>query len=215
MFKEARARVTIVAASFIACFVASYTYASEYLYLLTQPFAKSDPLFIFTSMNEALSATTQLCLLTSFLATLPLAAYNYWAFVVPSTFCNERRALTWRVARVVLLTYGAAAVSYALLPKMLDIMLTSSAPFLDPEGAGGAGGDGGGNVRYSARVDSYVQLAFRLLLVPPAAAVAAMTKLSLLNGGCMLLMFTGGFALAFEANVVWNLVKTLLARCKV
>lgn len=215
MFKEARARLAIVAASFTACFVASYTYAGEYLYLLTQPFSKSDPLFIFTSMNEALSATTQLCLLTSCLATLPLAAYNYWAFIVPSTFRHERGLLTWRVARVVVLTYAAVGVSYALLPKMLDIMLTSSAPFLEPEGSSGAGGEGGGNVRYSARVDSYVQLAFRLLLIPPAAAMAAMTKLSLLNGGCMLLMFTGGFALAFEANVVWNLVKTLMASCKV
>ena len=85
---------------------------------------------MFTSMLEALSATNQLCILASALACVPLAAYYYWAYFVPSCFVYERAGFTAGVLRFVFLVYGGATCSYMLLPRLLNIMLVSSAPFM-------------------------------------------------------------------------------------
>ena len=46
------------------------------------------------------------------------------------------------------------------------------------------------------------------MLVPPLAFYIATTNFAVLNGGCMLLFVTGGFAVLFEGALIYKLARS-------
>jgi len=160
---ELRQRLIYSMASILVLFFACYG-VSEYLYsFLAQPLADvliaqgtGSQRMIFTAPHEAFFTHIKVALFTALFLSFPFVAAQFWQFVAPGLYKNEKNALLpFLIASPVLFFMGAALAYYFVFPLAWEFF----ASFQSTTGAGGL------PIELETKVSEYLSLVMRLIFV--------------------------------------------------
>ena len=149
--------------SLIAFFIATgitYCFASEIYSFLVQPLADAFPIpehrrMIYTGLAEAFLTYLKLAVFAGFFLSFPVIATQFYLFLAPALYKNERKALVpYLVAAPTLFIIGAAFVYYLIFPAAWKF-------FLGFESVGGAGSL---PIQLEAKVSDYLDIVMHLMV---------------------------------------------------
>lgn len=149
--KELKLRTYYLCFSFFITFLSCYYYSFEILYLFVKPFLSYEKHFIFTDLTEAFYTTIQLNFIVSIYLLLPFLIYQFWCFILPSCFRQERKKYNFFcIAMLFLLGFSFVFVYYLVLPELYKFLLhfEINTNFM--------------TIQLEARIQSYVQLACKI-----------------------------------------------------
>jgi sec-independent protein translocase protein TatC len=149
--KEVKLRTCYLGFSFLITFLSCYYYSFEILYLFVKPFLSYEKNFIFTDLTEAFYTTIQLNFIVSIYLLIPFIIYQFWCFIIPSSFVEERRKYNFFcTTMLVLLGFSLVFVYFLVLPELYKFLLhfEINTNFM--------------SIQLEARIQSYVQLACKI-----------------------------------------------------
>lgn len=157
---ELRQRIIYSAIAFLLLFFACYG-VSEYLYsFLAQPLADvlmaqgDGRRMIFTAPHEAFFTNIKVSFFAALFLSFPFVALQFWKFVAPGLYKNERRAmLPFLVATPVLFFMGGALAYYYIFPLAWKFFIG----FESLKGAGGL------PIQLETKVSEYLSLVMQLI----------------------------------------------------
>lgn len=157
---ELRQRLIYSMIAFLVLFFASYGVA-EYLYsFLAQPLADvlmeqgGDRRMIFTAPHEAFFTNIKVSFFTALFLSFPFVSLQFWKFVAPGLYKNERRAMwPFLVATPILFFIGGALAYYYVFPLAWKFFIG----FESLQGAGGL------PIQLETKVSEYLSLVMRLI----------------------------------------------------
>ena len=128
---ELRSRLVWSLASIILLFVAIFPFA-EYVYqFLVQPLADifeemgGQRRLIFTALHEAFFTYIKLSLIAALFIAFPFISMQFWMFVAPGLYKNEKQAVApFLVATPILFFMGGAMVYYIVMPWAYEFLLS-------------------------------------------------------------------------------------------
>lgn len=146
--RELRNRIFTVAAFFIIVSCISYMYVDQiFTYLIEVSPGYS---FIYTDPAELFMQYFKLSLMIGLIASVPLIAYEIWAFVCPGLKQNEKNALTIAlVAGFLFFIIGAVFAYVVIIPTMLEFFVNVSVS---------------GNVKPAITVQNYISFLLSLMI---------------------------------------------------
>ena len=151
---EVKLRMLYLVFSFLITFLICYYYSFEILYLFVKPLLNYNKNFIFTDLTEAFYTTIKLNFIISILTLIPSFVYHVWCFYIPSTFKQERKKYNFFFSAIlVLLGASLIFIYFIVLPELYKFLLyfEISTNFM--------------SIQLEARIQSYVNLAFKIFLV--------------------------------------------------
>ena len=160
---ELRQRLMYSVGVILVLFFASYG-ISEYLYgFLTQPLADvlmdqecGNQRMIYTAPHELFFTYIKVSFFFAMFVSFPFVAAQFWKFVAPGLYGNEKRALLpFLVASPVLFFFGAALAYYFVFPVAWQFFIGFQ------ECTGGASL----NIELETKVSEYLSLVMRLIFV--------------------------------------------------
>lgn len=160
---ELRQRLIYSVSAILVLFFACYG-VSEYLYsFLTQPLADvliaqggGSQRMIYTAPHELFFTYIKVALFTALFLSFPFVAAQFWQFVAPGLYKNEKNALLpFLIASPVLFFMGAALAYYFVFPLAWQFF----ASFQTTTGAGGL------PIELETKVSEYLSLVMRLIFV--------------------------------------------------
>jgi len=160
---ELRKRLMVSLAVILVLFFAAYG-VSEHLYsFLAQPLADvlmahdgGGQRMIFTAPHEAFFTRIKVAFFAAIFVSFPFVAAQFWKFVAPGLYKNEKNALLpFLVASPVLFFMGAALAYYFVFPVAWQFF----AGFQSASGAGGL------PIELETKVSEYLSLVMRLIFV--------------------------------------------------
>lgn len=119
---ELRTRLMWSVAAFLACFIVSFYFAGPIFNFLVQPLAdlwqgEEARRLIFTALTEKFFTEIKIAFFVGAFISFPIVANQFWLFVAPGLYKNEKRALLpFIIATPVLFFLGGAFVYYFVLP---------------------------------------------------------------------------------------------------
>jgi sec-independent protein translocase protein TatC len=149
-----------VIALFIA-FIGCYLVTEDYIYpFLVSPLYEiyvdlgiENPRMIYTALHEAFFTYLKLAFFSALFLSFPMIAMQFWKFVAPGLYRNERRAfLPFLVATPVLFGLGASLVYYFILPLAWRFFISFQTT-----------GDGTLAIELEAKVNEYLSLVTKLM----------------------------------------------------
>lgn len=157
---ELRQRIIYSAIAFLLLFFACYG-VSGYLYsFLAQPLADvlmaqgDGRRMIFTAPHEAFFTNIKVSFFAALFLSFPFVALQFWKFVAPGLYKNERRAmLPFLVATPVLFFMGGALAYYYIFPLAWKFFIG----FESLKGAGGL------PIQLETKVSEYLSLVMQLI----------------------------------------------------
>ncbi len=157
---ELRQRLIYSFVALIIIFFACYG-VSEYIYsFLAQPLADvlneqgTDRRMIFTAPHEAFFTNIKVSFFTALFLSFPFISLQFWKFVAPGLYKDERRAmLPFLVATPVLFFLGGALAYYYIFPLAWKFFIS----FESLTGAGGL------PIELETKVSEYLSLVMRLI----------------------------------------------------
>jgi len=158
--RELRARLTYSMIAFILAAGASYTLAPDIYQFLVAPLAEAyegeqNRRLIFTGLTEAFFSYVKLALFAGFIISFPILAWNFYAFVAPGLYKNEKKVvLPFLLSAPVLFVAGMAMAYYFIFPLAWNFFLSFEM----------AAGEGALPIQLEARVSEYLSLVMRLIL---------------------------------------------------
>ena len=157
---ELRQRLVYCALALIIAFFVCYGFAPSIYAFLVQPLADiladqgGNRRLIFTALHEAFFTYIKVAFFAAVFVMFPFIAMQFWLFVAPGLYRNEKRALVpFLVATPVLFFMGGALVYYFIFPLAWQFFL----------GFESGGGDGTLPIQLEAKVDQYLSLVMRLI----------------------------------------------------
>ena len=149
--KEVKLRIFYLIISFLCTFFSCYYYSFEMIYLFVKPFLAYEKNFIFTDLTEAFYTTIKLNFIISIYTLVPFLIYQFWCFVIPSSFLKERKKYNFFFLTVfVLFNLSLIFVYFLLLPELYKFLLNFevNTNFM--------------TIQLEARIHSYVELACKI-----------------------------------------------------
>lgn len=157
---ELRQRLIYSFLAIIVLFFAAYGVADHIYAFLVRPLADvmdqvgGPRRLIFTALHEAFFTYIKVAFFAALFVGFPFIAMQFWAFVAPGLYKNEKRALLpFLVATPILFFMGGALVYYYIFPLAWKFFLSFET----------AGVDGGLPIQLEAKVDQYLSLVMRLI----------------------------------------------------
>ena len=127
---ELRFRLMWSVASIVVLFVAVFPFAEHIYQFLVQPLADvfeeigGQRRLIFTALHEAFFTYIKLSLITALFIGFPFISMQFWMFVAPGLYKQEKQALVpFLVATPVLFFTGGAMVYYIVMPWAYEFLL--------------------------------------------------------------------------------------------
>ena len=149
--KEFKLRILYLIISFLCTFFSCYYYSFEMIYLFVKPFLVYEKNFIFTDLTEAFYTTIKLNFIISIYILIPFLIYQFWCFVIPSSFLKERKKYNFFFLTIfVLFNLSLIFVYFLLLPELYKFLLNFevNTNFM--------------TIQLEARIHSYVELACKI-----------------------------------------------------
>jgi sec-independent protein translocase protein TatC len=157
--EEFRARLWKACSVFVLCFGLSY-YFSDYIYaFLVQPLANSYPdpqsrRLIYTGLAEAFITYVHLSLFAGFFLAFPMIAYQFYMFLAPGMYKDERGVLKpYLIISPLLFFMGAALAYYFIFPLAWKFFLSFESH--NPKGL---------PIQLEARVSEYLSLVMQVIM---------------------------------------------------
>jgi sec-independent protein translocase protein TatC len=147
--------ITLIVLTFVF-----YAFAEHIYQFLVSPLAQAyvelgaqSPRMIFTALHEAFFTYIKVAFFTAAFVSFPVFAIQFWAFVAPGLYKNEKKAFApFLIATPILFLAGGAFVYYFVMPVAWRF-------FLGFQG----GGDAGMSIELEAKVNEYLSLVMRLV----------------------------------------------------
>ncbi len=157
---ELRNRLMYSVGAILVVFMVCYFFAVDIYAFLVQPLADilnergGNRRLIYTALHEAFFTYIKVSFFAALFVSFPFVAAQFWRFVAPGLYGNERRAmLPYLVLSPVLFFMGGALVYYLIFPLAWQFFLS----FETPVGAGAL------PIQLEAKVNEYLSLVMRLI----------------------------------------------------
>jgi len=157
---ELRNRLMYSVIAVFIVFVGAYAFAENIYAFLVQPLADimtetgQNRRLIYTALHEAFFTYIKVSFWAAMFVSFPFIAMQFWKFVAPGLYKNEKMALApYLVLSPILFFAGGALVYYFIFPLAWKF-------FLSFESAGLAGGL---PIQLEAKVNEYLSLVMRLI----------------------------------------------------
>jgi len=157
---ELRRRLTYSLVSVLVLFFVCYYFAPSIYDFLVHPLADAmeglggNRRLIFTALHEAFFTYVKVAFFAALFVAFPFIAMQFWLFLAPGLYKNEKRALMpFLIATPILFFMGGSLVYYFIFPMAWKF-------FLGFESVGGAGAL---PIQLEAKVDEYLSLVMRLI----------------------------------------------------
>lgn len=154
---ELRSRLIKAFIAMLVAVLVCYGFAEEIYGFLVQPLAdvSADRRLIYTGLAEAFFTYLKVAFFAGAFLSFPIVAYQFWKFVAPGLYKNEKSAfLPFLVATPLLFFLGGAMVYYVIMPLAWKF-------FLSFESAGMAASPL--PIELEARVSEYLSLVMTLI----------------------------------------------------
>lgn len=124
---ELKSRMTRALAGVLVGFLAAYPFKERIFSFFIEPMNRTLPeqsSFIFTNPGEAFFTYLKVSLLTGFLLAIPVVLYQFWAFVAPGLYKNERRVFfPVLILSIFLFLFGAAFSFFLVFPLAFQFLV--------------------------------------------------------------------------------------------
>jgi len=127
---ELRTRLMWSLASILLLFIVIFPFSENVYQVLVQPLADifeelgGQRRLIFTALHEAFFTYIKLSLITALFIAFPFISVQFWMFVAPGLYKNEKKALApFLVATPVLFFLGGAMVYFIVMPWAYEFLL--------------------------------------------------------------------------------------------
>ena len=127
---ELRSRLMWSIASILLLFIVIFPFSENVYQVLVQPLADifeelgGQRRLIFTALHEAFFTYIKLSLITALFIAFPFISIQFWMFVAPGLYKNEKKALApFLVATPVLFFLGGAMVYFIVMPWAYEFLL--------------------------------------------------------------------------------------------
>jgi sec-independent protein translocase protein TatC len=156
--RELKRRLLYSSLMLLASFGISYYYAESIYAFLLEPLAsaygsEAHRRMIYTNLTEAFFTYVKLAFFMAFFVSFPVIASQFYLFLAPGLYKNERKALLpYLIATPILFIAGAALVYYFIFPVAWKF-------FLGFENSGGSL-----PIQLEARVSEYLSLVMHLII---------------------------------------------------
>jgi sec-independent protein translocase protein TatC len=119
--------------AFVACFLVTedylFPFLVEPLFQVYQDLGIENPRMIYTGLAEAFFTYIKLAFYAALFLSFPMIANQFWKFVAPGLYKNEKRAfLPFLIATPVLFLIGASLVYFFILPLAWRFFLSFENP---------------------------------------------------------------------------------------
>ena len=157
---ELRRRLLYSVLALFIAFIFCFYFAQHIFNFLAQPLAdillrETGRRFIYTDLTEVFFTEVKVALFGAAVLTFPIFASQFYIFVAPGLYKNERSALLpFLVATPVLFLIGAAILYYVMLPVAWRFFLSFQE----------AGGPENLPIQLEAKVSDYISLVMKLIL---------------------------------------------------
>ena len=157
---ELRRRLMWSLASILLLFVLIFPFAEDVYQLLVRPLANifeemgGQRRLIFTALHEAFFTYIKLSLISALFIAFPFISMQFWMFVAPGLYKNEKRALApFLISTPILFFLGGAMVYFIVMPWAYEFLLAFE---LD-------GGSGSLPIVSEPKVNEYLSLSINLI----------------------------------------------------
>lgn len=157
---ELRNRLIYSVIILFVAFLISYFFAEQIYGFLVQPLANAlaeqggNRRMIFTALHEAFFTYIKVSFFAALFLSFPFLAGQFWRFVAPGLYKNEKKALLpYLVLTPILFFMGGALVYYFIFPLAWQFFLSFEVP----------GGAGTLPIQLEAKVNEYLSLVMRLI----------------------------------------------------
>lgn len=157
---ELRNRLMYSVIAIFVVFVGAYTFAEQIYAFLVQPLADimtetgQNRRLIYTALHEAFFTYIKVSFWAAIFVSFPFIAMQFWKFVAPGLYKNEKMALApYLVLSPILFFAGGALVYYFIFPLAWKFFLSFES----------AGLGGGLPIQLEAKVNEYLSLVMRLI----------------------------------------------------
>ncbi len=127
---ELRSRLMWSLASILLLFIVIFPFSENVYQVLVQPLADifeelgGQRRLIFTALHEAFFTYIKLSLITALFIAFPFISMQFWMFVAPGLYKNEKKALApFLIATPVLFFLGGAMVYFIVMPWAYEFLL--------------------------------------------------------------------------------------------
>ncbi len=128
---ELRNRLLRILACVGIIFLLLFPFANELYELLALPLLRqlpADSTMIATEVASPFLAPFKFTLVLAFFLAMPFVLYQFWAFIAPGLYRNERRIVLPLLASSSLLFYGGVAFAYFVVFPLMFTFLIGAAP---------------------------------------------------------------------------------------
>lgn len=156
---ELRTRLIYSILVFIFFFFVCFYFAEPIFRFLMQPLSdalaeRTGARMIYTSLLEGFLTYIKVAFFASAFVSFPIISAQFWLFVAPGLYNNEKRAfLPFLAATPILFVMGGSLVYYLIMPLAWDFLL----------GFQSAGGDGVLPIEVEPKIDQYLALSMRMI----------------------------------------------------
>ena len=154
---ELRRRLVYCIAVLLVAFIGCFAVAEPLFYFLAQPLMDAlgtGRRLIFTALPEAFFTQVKVAFFFAAMISFPLFATQFWKFVAPGLYRNERGAfLPFLIASPILFLIGASFVYYFVFPLAFEFFLSFET----------VGAEGSLPIENEAKVGEYLSLAMKLI----------------------------------------------------
>jgi sec-independent protein translocase protein TatC len=158
---ELRNRLMWAVGALMIAFVGCYFVAEDIYAFLVRPLANiyadlgvEHPHMIYTALHEAFFTYVKVAFFAALFISFPVIAGQFWKFVAPGLYRNERKAfLPFLIATPVLFVTGATLVYSFIFPLAWRFFLSFQT----------SGAEGGLAIELQAKVNEYLSLVIRLM----------------------------------------------------
>jgi len=158
---ELKNRLTIAVIALVIAFGICYYFAPDIYSFLVAPLAElleskegANRRLIFTALHEAFFTYIKVSFFAALFLAFPVIATQFWRFLAPGLYKNEKRALApYLVLSPILFFMGGALVYYFIFPLAWKFFL----------GFETIGGDGTLAIQLEAKVNEYLSLVMKLI----------------------------------------------------
>jgi sec-independent protein translocase protein TatC len=123
---ELRKRLTYVALVVIVFVIAAFVFKDRVFAVVMHPLHQSKPGMLLTTLGvtEPFMTALKVCIYAGLIVALPFILYQFWAFIMPALYENERRSvIPYAASTTVLFLAGISFAYFVVLPIGLKFMV--------------------------------------------------------------------------------------------
>lgn len=157
---ELKNRLTVAVGALLVAFIGCYYFSSDIYAFLVEPLAQllaemgGNRRMIYTALHEAFFTQLKVSFFAAFLIAFPVIATQFWRFLAPGLYKNEKAALApYLVLSPILFLLGSALVYYFIMPMAWKFFLSFET----------MGMDGSLPIQLEAKVNEYLSLVMKLI----------------------------------------------------